>query len=158
MQKYPTTAQETENLKKRLGRQAVPPPLRKRLEAEDAAQAKEEPEEKLKLEDLDMRQWEAWISEGSADEVLEYLKDELMPWLQISEKMGVHIHMQAAAITALHRKGKAMKSVKKLTERVAPVIALKEDVDDYLSTLCVRVLEGLENEHKVGVNGAKDAE
>ena len=107
------------------------------------------PPEKLKLEDLDLRQWNASILEDEADEMLERLEEGLLPWLRISEKMGVHIHLQAASITAIKKnKAGSLETVKKLTERVGPVIALKEDVDEYLSTTCTRLLEQLEARHE----------
>lgn len=157
MQKYSKTAEEVDKLKKHLGRQAVPPQLRARLEKDDEA-PKEESDGKLRLENMNLRQWQAWIPEETADDTLEYLEDKLLPWLRVSEKMGVHIHMQATAITAMHRKGNANQSVAKLTERVAPVVALKEDVDDHLSKLCTKALEKLEKDYKVGINGEKNAE
>ncbi len=149
MQKnYPKTTEEVKKLKAQLGRQAMPPQVRSRLADAEETPDKEEPDGKLRLEDLNLRQWNGWILEENAADAQEFLEEKVLPWLQISEKMGVHIHMQATSITALQRKGGATHSVGKLTERVAPIIALKEDVDDHLSKLCTELLEAVESAYE----------
>jgi len=112
----------------------------------NAAKNFQEPEKPLiKLEDMDIRQWEASITGDVAGEVLHDIESRLLPWVRASEKLNVFIHMQSAAIQTIHKGGKAPRTVRKLTERVAPVISVKENVDEYLSEVCTKILEKLED-------------
>jgi len=100
--------------------------------------------ESLKLEEMDIRQWHASIMPESAELVLEEIENGLLPWVRISEKLNIFIHMQASAITSIKKSGESSGTVRKLTERVAPVISIKENVDEYLSAVSTRLLEKLE--------------
>jgi hypothetical protein len=109
-------------------------------------QPKQQPREvkKLNLEELHVPQWKGSIQFEQGPETLRLIQTSVMPWLEISEKLLAHTHMQAQAITLLQRQDNTDATVKKLTKRVASIVALKEDVDEFLSKECTRVLEGIE--------------
>lgn len=136
-----------EELKSRLKQNAPTDPTGGR--SAQVMRPKQQPREakKLNLEELHVPQWKGSIQSEQAPDTLRLIQTSVMPWLEISEKLLAHTHMQAQAITLLQRQDNTDETVKKLTKRVASIVALKEDVDEFLSKECTRVLEGIEAEH-----------
>lgn len=124
--------------------------LKKALDAHNKKQeeAPKPTAQRLDLKELNVKQWHGTIQRPHADGLMKQITESVLPWLEISEKLQNHTHMQAQAITLLQRSGKGEETVKKLTKRVASVIALKEDVDDFLSQECERILGIIESQHE----------
>lgn len=72
---------------------------------------------------------------------------KMLPVLEIAEKLANHTSSIMMAIQLMKKQEAAPEKLKALLERVRSVLALKEDLDIYLSERCAFILDELEDEH-----------
>jgi len=96
---------------------------------------------------VENKKWTVPISAElqNTNRVLETVS-KMEPWLDMAHKLGEQVNSLLMAAAALTRNKKSPEKIAAVMNRVRPILALKEDIDIYISEQCEKILEKLEND------------